>query len=552
MAKPRDAARPGRNDVVVPGIGPEAEATLEASFVRASFEKPSLDLDDAKAALRMLAGLSASGPPEAAGTDARRHAPHREAADEQHVPIFEARYRTLLEQMSAVVFMAYLDRGIGEAYVSPQIEATLGFSQQEWLEDPVRWYERIHPDEKQRWSLDAADMLMTGRPLRSVYRVLARDGHTVWFQCEAKMVRRADGQPWFIQGVAFDISDLKRTEAALQEERNVLSTILDTVGALVVVFDPTGRVVRFNRACELTTGRSPHEVEGGHLWDLFVAADELDHFQKNLTELGRGSASEECEATWLTRSGAHRRVAWSCTVVRHLDGTPEYIIATGTDETERRRLQKAVLDIGDQEDRRIGQDLHDGLGQHLTGVAFLSKVLEEKLAERQIPEAPEASKIVMLVNEAISKTRELARGLLPIVSDRFGLMSALAQMASDLGNLFGIVCRFECVDPVVVADLSAATQVCRIAREAANNAIRHGRATEVIIELRTSDTSGVLAIRDNGAGFPPRAATDSGRGLHIMRYRASMIGGTLQIDRGGHRNTSITCTFPLTSASEGT
>ena len=91
--------------------------------------------------------------------------------------------------------MAYLDRGIGEAYVSPQIEATLGFSQEEWLEDPVRWYQQIHPDDKQRWSVEAAEMFLSGKPLRSAYRVMARDGRVVWFHCEAKMVRRDDGQP---------------------------------------------------------------------------------------------------------------------------------------------------------------------------------------------------------------------------------------------------------------------------------------------------------------------------------------------------------------------
>ena len=126
--------------------------------------------------------------------------------------------------------MAYLDRGIGEAYVSPQIEAALGFSQEEWLEDPVRWYSHIHPDDKQRWSAEAAEMFLTGNPLRSAYRVLARDGRVIWFHCEAKMIRKPNGEPWFIHGVGFDITDLKRTEEALQEERNVASAILDTVG----------------------------------------------------------------------------------------------------------------------------------------------------------------------------------------------------------------------------------------------------------------------------------------------------------------------------------
>ncbi len=117
--------------------------------------------------------------------------------------------------------MAYLDRGIGEAYVSPQIEAALGFSQEEWLEDPVRWYSHIHPEDKQRWSTEAAEMFLTGNPLRSAYRVISRDGRVIWFHCEAKMIRKEDGEPWFIHGVGFDITDLKRTEEALQEERNV-------------------------------------------------------------------------------------------------------------------------------------------------------------------------------------------------------------------------------------------------------------------------------------------------------------------------------------------
>ena len=130
------------------------------------------------------------------------------------LPEVDARYRTLVEQIPAVVFMAFLDKGIGEAYVSPQIEAMLGFSQEEWLNDPVRWYQQIHPEDKARWSVEAAQLFLSGQPLKSLYRVLARDGRVVWFHCEAKMVRNDDGQPWFIHGVAFDISELKQAEAS--------------------------------------------------------------------------------------------------------------------------------------------------------------------------------------------------------------------------------------------------------------------------------------------------------------------------------------------------
>src|ERR1700678_2680630 len=300
----------------------------------------------------------------------------------------EARYRALVEQIPAVVLMAYLDKGIGEAYVSPQIEAALGFSQHEWLEDPVRWYEQIYPDDKQRWSTEAAEMFLSGKPLKSAYRVLARDGRVLWFHCEAEMIRKADGRPWFIHGVGVNITELKQAEEALQEERNVLSAILDIVGALIVVLDPCGRIVRFNRTCEQTTGYSFAEVSGKCVWDLFLASEEVDSFKAILAEPNSEQLSQDYQSNWLTRDG----------------------IVTGIDVTERQRLEKAILEVSAREQRRIGEDLHDGLGQHLTGIAFMSKVLESKLHEKSLPESCDAEKIVKLVNEAINKTRELSRG----------------------------------------------------------------------------------------------------------------------------------------------
>jgi PAS domain S-box-containing protein len=141
---------------------------------------------------------------------------------QQEAPSAETKYRTLVEQIPAVVFLAYMDRGISEAYVSPQIENILGFTQEEWLNDPVRWYRQIHSDDKKRWSLEAASLFLAGEPLRSLYRVIARDGHVVWFQCEAKMVRRQDGRPWFIHGVGFDVTELKRAEGVIQQAKDEL------------------------------------------------------------------------------------------------------------------------------------------------------------------------------------------------------------------------------------------------------------------------------------------------------------------------------------------
>jgi two-component system, sensor histidine kinase and response regulator len=134
-------------------------------------------------------------------------------------PSIDLRYKTLVDQIPAVVFLAPLDAGAGESYVSNHVQSILGYSQQEWLGDPLRWYQRIHPDDRARWSQEAAGLFLTGEPLKSTYRVIARDGKVIWFQCEAKMVCHTDGRPWFIHGVGYDITELKRTEIDLREAK---------------------------------------------------------------------------------------------------------------------------------------------------------------------------------------------------------------------------------------------------------------------------------------------------------------------------------------------
>jgi len=419
----------------------------------------------------------------------------------------------------------------------------LGFTQSEWLEDPVRWYRQIHPEDKARWSEEAAQMLLSGQPLKSAYRVLARDGHVVWFQCEARMIRRTDGRPWFIHGVAFDITGLKRAEAILAEERNLLSAILDTVGALVVVLDPDGRIVQFNRACEQTTGYQFADVQGKRLSDLFLAPEDSERFRVMLDQLGGSGHAREYESELLTNGGGPRLIHWSTTVLAAAEHPTLYVIATGIDITERKRLEHAVLEVSNSEQRRIGQDLHDGLGQHLTGIAFLGKALEEQLVDRSLPEAVDAGKIVKLVNEGIHKTRQLAQGLLPVSADSLGLMSALQHWAGEVEDLFRISCRFECADPVLVHDVTATNHLYRIAQEAVHNAIRHGHAQNILLQLTEMNGRGILSIHDDGTGFREADPDHRGMGLNIMRYRASMIGGTLEITRGAERGTWVTCIF---------
>jgi PAS domain S-box-containing protein len=204
--------------------------------VRQSFENANdADLMAAEALLTELAGVFFP-----AGSTAPSNANHSIPSEPKQAILIndslnlEAGYRALVEQIHAVVFMAFLDKGIGEAYVSPQIETMLGFSQEEWLNDPILWYNQIHAEDKERWSKEAAQMFLSGEPLHSVYRVMARNGKVIWFQCDAKMVRRDNGQPWFIHGVGFDITEIKQAEESLRQSEAKLRQAqkMESIGTL--------------------------------------------------------------------------------------------------------------------------------------------------------------------------------------------------------------------------------------------------------------------------------------------------------------------------------
>lgn len=332
------------------------------------------------------------------------------------LPESEARYQTLIEQIPAVVFMAFLDKGIGEAYVSPQIEAILGFTQEEWLNDPVRWYQQIHPDDKDRWSVEAAELFLLGNPLKSLYRVIARDGRVVWFHCEAKMVRNQDGRPWFIHGVGFDISELKIAEEALKKSAEQLKT-----------------------------------------------------------------------------------------------------------------LSRRLMEVQEMERRNIALELHDEIGQVLTGLKLTLEVSKKLPAPEVGDSLAQASG---LVNELMARVRKLSLDLRPGMLDDLGLLPTLLWHIEHYTAQTHVKVNFkhsglerERFAPEVE------TAAYRVVQEALTNVARHAHVPEVTVRVWTHQGALSIEVTDRGQGFDRETViARETSGLAGMRERATLAGGEFKIE----------------------
>ena len=329
----------------------------------------------------------------------------------------DARYRTLVEQIPAVVFMAFLDKGIGEAYVSPQIEEILGFTQEEWLNDPVRWYQQIHPDDKDRWSVEAAELFLTGQPLKSLYRVIARDERVIWFHCEAKMVRDQVGQPWFIHGVAFDISELKRAEASVRDY-----------------------------------------------------ADRLKF------------------------------------------------------------LSRRLMEVQEAERRKIALELHDEIGQILTGLK-LSLEMGSRLPANEA--GPSLDRARAFVNDLMARVRKLSLDLRPAMLDDLGLLPTVLWHIEHYTAQTNVRVDFKHsgLEKRRFAP-EVETAAYRLIQEALTNVARHSQATEATVRMSTHRQILLIEVEDAGKGFDVESVFSKNEtsGLAGMRERAMLLGGQLVVE----------------------
>jgi signal transduction histidine kinase len=211
---------------------------------------------------------------------------------------------------------------------------------------------------------------------------------------------------------------------------------------------------------------------------------------------------------------------------------------------ERRALEEELLSISSREQRRMGQDLHDGLCQQLAGIEFRNSVLVQQL--RGNPSAQsEAEAIGQLLRDVMREARNLARGLSPVHLEENGLMSALETLSAYSAKLFDIACNFTSRRPVLMTDNVMASQLYRIAQEAVGNAIKHGHAKSVTVALNEEGGEVSLTVSDNGCGFTREMAAIDGMGLPIMEYRAELIGATVDINSTPGVGTTVVCKLNL-------
>lgn len=341
-------------------------------------------------------------------------------------------------------------------------------------------------------------------------------------------------------GIVRDITARKQAEQVLRRREQELSDFFTESPLGLLWVEPDGRIRRANQAELELVGRTGQEVLGRHVSELHADAEAAARL---LNCLAKGQTVRDCRAR-----------------LRHQDGSPREVLidANGLweqqrlvysrwftrDITRRVELEHEILAASEREQRRLGQDLHDDLCQQLAGIEFLSQRLAKDLAAKGAAGTARAREIARMVRRAMTQSRALARGLSPVRLEAEGLTDALRELAAGTRKVFGCDCRCCCDPPVLVTDPAMATHLYRIAQEAVSNALKHGKAGRIEINLTARASAAALTVTDNGVGLSGRQHKRTGMGLRIMRYRAEVIGGTLSAEPLPGGGTRVVCTVP--------
>lgn len=357
--------------------------------------------------------------------------------------------------------------------------------------------------------------------------------------------QRLDIRLSFAEKLAQDKTMRSIMEQKLRESEARYRSIVETTVDAIITINDRGLIRTFNEAAEKLFQYRDSEVIGKNVHILMPEPYKAEHdgYIHNYLSTGRRKIiGIGREVTGRRKDGSTFPMYLAVSEVKLRNQR----IFTGIvrDISEQRRLEQEILRTSEHERRRIGQDLHDGLGQMLTGIGLMSRNLASKLESEEHELGSQAREITTLIQEADQHARELARGLVPVEFDSEGLVTALERLASHAEKLFRIKCTFQATGEPVFDDSTHVTHLYRIAQEAISNAVKHGNATHVEVRLTGAAPHSRLRIDDNGDGFSENWDQKSGLGVRTMQFRAGLIGAILDITGSSSGGATITCTIP--------
>lgn len=370
------------------------------------------------------------------------------------------------------------------------------------------------------------------------------DGTLKWVNLTVAPMWLPGEPPLHHVAVVEDITERKRVELDYRRELAYNQALVGHTSAFIVVLDLEGRFVHANASFSETMGYNKKQVIGKTPWEIgLMDAAETALSKERFARLLRGEKNPPTDSRLRTKDGEWRSVELRSIATCKPDGTLDRIVVTGTDMTERNRLQQEVLRVVEQEQARVGHDLHDGVGQTMTGIVSLLEALEADLdgEPRQ-----QAQRIHELLRQSVSEVRRMSHGLSPTSVKYRGLVGALQLLAETVRTNFRTPCLCEVDASIAIQNNDIEAHLFRIAQEAVNNALRHGKPSEVKLSLQhVSQTECELRIEDDGAGLKKtKGGQHNGIGVRVMDYRANLIGARLTIKAKPRRGVVVTCRFP--------
>ncbi|MFH0908979.1 MAG: PAS domain S-box protein [bacterium] len=330
---------------------------------------------------------------------------------------------------------------------------------------------------------------------------------------------------------------------ALRASEERLRAIMDTIVDAVITIDERGIIHDFNPAAERMFDYKASEIIGKSVNLLMLAPHNASHdkYVKRYLRTGRARiVGIGREVTGLRCDGSTFPMDLAVSEVKL--GKRRLFTGIARDVTDRKQAEEMITRISEMERRQFGQELHDGLGQQLTGLSLLAKTLENKLTRDRVARA-EAAEIAALSSRILDEVKLQAHGLYPIELERHGLSAAMSALSYMQERLFRVGCTYECSTDLPPMETHEALHLYRISQEAVSNAIKHGQAKHIRIRLEKSGEVLKLSVEDDGSGMPPDAERKGGMGLSIMRYRANTLGAKMEFRRGPRKGTLVTCTW---------